>query len=135
MTIKYLPQTVRQHIKPLYSTDGQPMRTRKVPVKYFAPGTGWTWFVLEGEPVHDMAGREVDFRFFGLVQGLEDELGYFMLRELEQALYQGCEITVVGDDEDNTETFQLHVERDIYWNPETTLEQAAPEFMKGRYER
>lgn len=44
-------------------------------VKFFTPWSNWTWYATEYDPI--------ERRFFGLVQGLERELGYFMLDELE----------------------------------------------------
>jgi len=42
-------------------------------VKFFTPWSGWTWYATEFD------GKD---RFFGLVQGHEEELGYFSLAEL-----------------------------------------------------
>jgi hypothetical protein len=61
-------------------------------VKYFHPVGGWTWYATEYDPE---AGR-----FFGLVDGLEAEFGYWTLADLEG-------IEVIG----------LGVERDLYWTP------------------
>ena len=47
--------------------------------KFFLPGTGWTWYVIEGEE------RNGDFLFFGFVIGTDSEFGYFLLTELESA--------------------------------------------------
>jgi hypothetical protein len=74
--------------------------------KFFTPDGGWTWYVIEGSPVdedgfYDTAKPKVDFIFFGLVSGLEVELGYFSLSELE---------SVRG-------AFGLPVERDLYFQP------------------
>lgn len=57
-------------------------------VKYFLPGSGWTWYASEGSPVdedgyYDTNKEKVDFFFFGLVVGHEIEMGYFALSELE----------------------------------------------------
>jgi len=66
----------------------------------------WTWYVIEGSPVDengycDTDKPKVDFLFFGLVNGIEVELGYFSLSELESA--RGL--------------FGLPVERDLYFRP------------------
>lgn len=58
-------------------------------VKFFLPGTGWTWYASEGAPVDengffDTDKEKVDFFFFGLVVGQEIEVGYFALSELER---------------------------------------------------
>ena len=44
-------------------------------VKYFTPDSSWTWYATEYDPEEQM--------FFGLVLGMEQELGYFSLTELE----------------------------------------------------
>ena len=69
------------------------MDNPKIVVKFFHPLSSWTWYVLEGEEQEDG-----DWRFFGLVDGHEKELGYFHLSQLE-------EVKVMG----------LGVERDMYF--------------------
>ena len=56
--------------------------------KFFTPDAGWTWYAVEGSPVdenglYDTYKEKVDFVFFGLVSGVEIELGYFSLSELK----------------------------------------------------
>ena len=80
--------------------------------KLFCPSSSWTWYAMEGEPVTDAKGSEVDFQFFGLVDGLEREFGYFNLSELEY---------VKGP-------MGLPIERDLYFEPKT-IEQIAPELF------
>ena len=109
--MKLLPKEIREILPPLYSQDGKGGKA-VVYVKYFGPSTSWTWFALEGEPVLDESGREVDFRLFGLVDGHDRELGYFMLSELEE---------VRGP-------MGLPIERDLYWQLRT-LEEIAPEMF------
>ncbi|MDP2858297.1 MAG: DUF2958 domain-containing protein [Bacillota bacterium] len=72
--MKLLTAEMRRTIPPLYSAEKQedPM----VHTKFFTPDSNWTWFVLEFD------GEDT---FFGLVVGLETELGYFSLSELESA--------------------------------------------------
>lgn len=58
---------------------------------YFFPGSGWTWFVTEGQP-------EVNhFIFFGYVIGFESEWGYFALSELEELDIHGIKVERVKD--------------------------------------
>ncbi len=45
-------------------------------VKFFTPDSNWTWYATEFD------GEDT---FFGLVQGFEEELGYFSLSELDNA--------------------------------------------------
>lgn len=62
-------------------------------VKFFTPWSDWTWYVLE----YDSGDKTA----FGLVQGFEEELGYFSLDELESLRGPGG----------------LRVERDRYFTP------------------
>ena len=64
----------------MYSQEDTP--DPMVVVKFFTPDAGWTWYAIEGSPVdedgyYDTDKEKVDFLFFGLVSGLEVELGYF----------------------------------------------------------
>jgi Protein of unknown function (DUF2958) len=71
MTI--LTDDLRRKLPPLYATEGasDPL----VICKFFLPGTRWTWYATEYD------GKDI---FFGYVVGLEPELGYFSLHELEE---------------------------------------------------
>ena len=44
--------------------------------KIFLPNSNWTWYIIE-------INKEDNNTCFGLVDGFEQELGYFTLRELE----------------------------------------------------
>lgn len=110
--MKLLTQVIRRNLPALYSQEDKGGKA-VVHVKFFTPDSNWTWFGLCGEPVLDESDREVDFRFFGLVEGFEKELGYFSLKELE---------SVRG-------ALGLPIERDLYWTPKT-LEEIAPEMFK-----
>ena len=81
-------------------------------LKLFTPDSGFTWWITEGSPTKDDLGTEVDFQFFGLVEGQFKELGYVCLSELE---------SVNGP-------MGLPIERDLYWQPKT-LEEIAPEMF------
>lgn len=78
---------------------------RPVICKFFTPDANWTWYVLEGEEL------DGDVLFFGLVVGLETELGYFLLSQLQ----------------DVRGPLGLAVERDLYFG-ECTLAEAEPEY-------
>ena len=65
--------------------------------KFFTPDANWTWYAVSASPDPDTG----DVQFFGLVDGLEQELGYFWLSQLKE---------VRGK-------FGLPVERDLYWEP------------------
>lgn len=109
--MKLLTQEIRRKLPALYSQEDKGGKA-VANVKFFTPDSNWTWFVLCGEPVLDESGQEVDFTFFGLVEGFEKELGYFSLKELE---------SVRGG-------LGLPIERDLYWQPKT-LEEIAPEIF------
>lgn len=67
-----LPKEIRQSLPQLYSQEhvSDPIAH----VKFFHPGAGWTWYLTEFDG---------DDLCFGLVQGMEEEFGYFSLAELE----------------------------------------------------
>lgn len=71
-----LPDELRARLPPIYSQEAEPEPW--IYCKLFLPGTGWTWYVMEGSP------QAEDFLLFGFVVGLESEFGYFLLSELEQ---------------------------------------------------
>lgn len=62
---------------PLYSQEKND--NPEIVVKFFTPDAQWTWFVIEGEKRPDG-----DWLFFGYVVGLESELGYFTLSQLQE---------------------------------------------------
>ena len=66
------------------------------PAKLFSPYSNWTWYITEMDPATGTC--------FGLVDGLDKEIGYFDLTEL-------AETTVFGG--------VPAVERDLYWEPKT----------------
>ncbi|MFC1677907.1 DUF2958 domain-containing protein [Planctomycetota bacterium] len=111
--MKLLPKELREKLPPLYSQDGKGGKA-VVYTKYFTPSSNWTWLATEGEPILDESGtHEVDYKFFGLVFGYEQEFGYFLLSELEE---------VRGP-------MGLPIERDLYFQPKT-LEEIAPEMFR-----
>lgn len=105
--MKLLTKQIRQILPALYSQEQ--IEDPMVWVKYFTPDAGWTWYATEGSPVDEngmmieegAATPAVDFLFFGYVIGLEAELGYFSLSELEQI--RGA--------------LGLPVERDLHFTP------------------
>ncbi|UCH70501.1 MAG: DUF2958 domain-containing protein [Candidatus Bathyarchaeota archaeon] len=107
--MKLLTKRIRKKLPPLYAQDGRAVAY----IKFFMPDANWTWWAVEGEPIKDDGGREIDFHFFGLVDGLVKELGYFSLSELEE---------VRGP-------LGLPIERDLFWQPKT-LEEIAPEMFR-----
>ena len=109
--MKLLTQELRRKLPPIYNQDGKGGKAI-VYAKLFTPDSSWSWWITEGAPVLDDEDHELDFEFFGLVQGHEKELGYFCLSELEK---------VRGP-------LGLPIERDLYWKP-TTLAEIAPEMF------
>jgi len=88
--MQLLTKALRQRIPQLSTQEDNP--DPLVVCKFFTPDSSWTWYVIEFDG---------DDTFFGLVDGLERELGYFSLRELQQV--RGA--------------FGLPVERDRYFVP------------------
>lgn len=81
---------IRKDLPPLYSMESESDPILRV--KFFTPDANWTWYAIEFDG---------DDLFFGLVIGLETELGYFRLSELQE---------VLGP-------LNLPIERDLYFNP------------------
>ncbi len=85
---------------PLYSQDGK-MYDAVVIAKFFMPSSSFTWYVTEAAKLDNG-----DYEFFGYVDGLDGEFGYFTLSELKSLRGR----------------FGLHVERDMYFDcGKTTL--------------
>ena len=105
---KLLTQEILNKVPALYSqeNEGDPM----VVCKFFDPTGSWTWYAIEASPVdengcYDTDKPKVDFIFFGLVIGVESELGYFYLKELTEAK-QGLRGIQASP-----------IERDLYFKP------------------
>ena len=114
--MKLLTEEIRRKLPPLYSQDGKGSKAVAY-LKFFTPDSGFSWWITEGSPITDKSGAEVDFQFFGLVEGQFKELGYVNLSELE---------SVNGP-------MGLPIERDLYWKPKT-LQEIAPEMFNGKEE-
>lgn len=89
--MKLLTKEVLGKLPKLYSQESKGLEAIAV-VKFFTPDGGWTWYATEFD------GKDT---FFGLVDGLEKELGYFSLSELQ---------SVRGK-------LGLPIERDRYFQP------------------
>lgn len=107
-----LPRATFDALPRIRATDGVPDALALV--KFFAPGSNWTWFASEAGPVFD-DGVLVDVEMFGLVIGAEVEFGYFSLCEL--GLFRG------------RVSRYLPVERDLHWRPRPLAE------IRAEYER
>jgi hypothetical protein len=112
--MKLLTQEIRCKLPPLYAQEAKGGKAIAY-LKLFTPDSSWSWYVTEGSPVTDDSGKEVDFHFFGLVDGHEKELGYTALSELQ---------SVRGP-------LGLPIERDLHWRPKT-LEEIAPEMFRSK---
>lgn len=105
--MKLLTKDIIKNLPAINSTGEKEPADIPIIVKFFCPWSQWTWYVLEGERVEDDDGNLTeDYIFFGYVKGVCDELGYFLLSELE-------EITAPGG-------LSLKIERDRFF--EGTLE-------------
>jgi hypothetical protein len=89
--MKLLTKEILAKLPPIGSQESNPDPT--VVVKFFDPCGSWTWYATEFDPATG--------EFFGLVDGFEQELGYFHLAELE---------SVRGP-------LGLGIERDLHWTP------------------
>jgi len=95
MSQKLLTEDIRKKIPPLYSQEN--VKDPIVHVKFFTPWTQWTWYATEFD------GKDI---FFGWVVGLEKELGYFSLSEMESVRGPGG----------------IMIERDMYFDPKPLSE-------------
>ena len=71
---KLVPQTLLSDIPDLYETEGQLDPILRI--KLFTPDSCFTWYVIE------LSKSDMN-TCFGYVVGLDNELGYFQISELE----------------------------------------------------
>jgi len=72
--MKLMTKEIEKKIPALYAQDGKG-KDAIAYAKFFTPDSNWTWYATEYDPEERLC--------FGLVDGLEKELGYFSLTELE----------------------------------------------------
>jgi len=101
--MKLLTKEIIKKLPKLYSQETNP--DPMVVAKFFTPDANWTWYVIEGSPEQTVQSDD-DYIFFGLVVGLETELGNFALSDLQK---------VRGK-------LGLPIERDMYWTPKPLSE-------------
>jgi hypothetical protein len=101
-----LTKAIRQKLPPLYDNEEQGTDALAI-VKFFTPDSSWTWYASEFDG---------DDLFFGLAVGIEPELGYFRLSELQ---------SIRG-------TLGLPVERDRFFEP-APLRELLERHEKERY--
>ena len=100
-----LTKANRRKLPALYANEEQGTDALAI-VKFFTPDSGWTWYASEFDG---------DDLFFGLAVGVEPELGYFRLSELQ---------TIRGK-------LGLPVERDRFYTP-TPLRELLEQHEKER---
>lgn len=86
-------------IPALYANENKKPEDILVPIKLFNPCGQGTWYLTEYDPNEKLA--------FGLCDLGEPELGYVSIAELEELKL----------------LYGMKIERDIHWNPKTTLKQ------------
>jgi hypothetical protein len=94
--MELLTKEIERRIPALYSTEEIKTQDKTIVCKFFAIGSNWTWYVVEGERQEDG-----DYLFFGIVNGIEKEWGYFTLGELLSVKWHG----IPG------------IERDLHFDP------------------
>ena len=72
---KLIPQPLLSDVPDLYETEGQ--TNPLCHIKLFTPDSSWSWYIIEFSKADAQT-------CYGYVQGLESELGYFTLKELEE---------------------------------------------------
>jgi len=98
--MKLLTKAIENSLPALYATENTPKTEKKVHAKFFSPYTNWTWYATEYDPETRT--------FFGLVNGLDQEWGYFSLDELETVIHSMGGVPAV--------------ERDRFFTPITVAE-------------
>ena len=89
----YVPKELEEQLPPLYATEEIPLEEKQLLVKYFVPSSNWTWYGVEYDPNQEL--------FFGYIEGLDNEWGYFSLKEFR---------SVRGP-------LGLQIERDFHFKP------------------
>jgi len=74
--MKLITKALLKRLPPLYATENIPTPKKVAVIKFFTPDSSWTWYGIEYDPTERL--------FFGLVHGIESEMGYFSLDELEE---------------------------------------------------
>ncbi len=69
-----IPQDIFNKIPNLYETENQ--KDKICYLKLFLADSNWTWYIIEID-------KQDNNTCFGFVDGLEQELGYFTIKELE----------------------------------------------------
>jgi hypothetical protein len=108
--MKLMTKEILRLLPKLYANEGKPATAVKVPLKLFDPCGRLTFYCTEWD------GEDILFGYMVSPLGEDcDELGYSSLRELSE---------VKGP-------LGLGIERDIHWDPDTTLAEAVPKLAEG----
>ena len=89
--MKLINNKIKNIIPKLHEQDSKGLQAIAY-IKFFTPDSNWSWYATEFDGVDT---------FFGLVDGLDKELGYFSLSELD---------SVRGP-------LGVKIERDLYFKP------------------
>ena len=94
-----LTKELRRKLPELHANEEKKPEDIPVIVKFFDPCGSWTCYATEFNPDTEI--------FFGYVRGLENELGYFSLKELQEY---------------RSKPFDLGIERDRHFGKHTLAE-------------
>ena len=96
--MKLMTKELETKFPAIYANEEKEAKDILIIAKFFCPWSNWTWYATEFD--------QESGQFFGYVRGIENELGYFSLDELE---------SVRGP-------FGLGIERDLYFGVHTLAE-------------
>ena len=109
--LKLLMQEIREKLPPLHAQESQGSKAI-AHLRLFVPGSSFAWYLIEGSPVTDDAGNELDLEFYALVEGQFRDIYYVCLSQIENV----------------ADSLGLPIELDLSWQPKT-LEEIAPELF------
>ena len=96
--MKLMTKELETKFPAIYANEEKEAKDILIIAKFFCPWNSWTWYATEYD--------QENGQFFGFVRGIENELGYFSLEELE---------SVHGP-------FGLGIERDLHFGVHTLAE-------------
>ena len=91
--MELITKEIERKLPALYATENIALADKVAIVKYFTPWGNWSWYGIEYDPEQEL--------FFGYVEGIDKEFGYFSLKELR---------SIRG-------RYRLGVERDLHFEP------------------
>lgn len=121
--IKLLTKDILNRLPAIDSTEEQGLKANAI-IHFYSPGTRWNFYVSEGSYIdeddeHGTDKKKYNFLFHGLVSGLELELNYFTLYELEELNFHIMfyKRYFKRSFPDKTGIFYFPIERDRNWKP------------------